>query len=190
MSSALIITTSEKNGQNLTDLLKQRRYNEILTAEKGKDARELILARAFDLLVVEIPLADESGQELAIMAAVKSVTCQVIVLCETDFPREAVEMMKEYGIFSMTKPLDQEVFYSALDMMDAVCVRMGRFRRENTKLQKKIEDIRLVNRAKMTLMGHLNMSEPEAHRYIEKQAMDLQVTRREVSEKILKTYIN
>ena len=54
----------------------------------------------------------------------------------------------------------------------------------------KIEDIRIVDRAKLILISFMSMSEKEAHRYIEKQAMDLRVTRRAVAEGILKTYEN
>ena len=46
----------------------------------------------------------------------------------------------------------------------------------------------MVDRAKCALIQYLHMSEPDAHRYIEKQAMDLRITRQEVAEEILKTY--
>ena len=59
---------------------------------------------------------------------------------------------------------------------------------ENVRLQQKIQEIRMVDRAKCALIQYLHMSEPDAHRYIEKQAMDLRITRREVAEEILKTY--
>jgi response regulator NasT len=59
---------------------------------------------------------------------------------------------------------------------------------ENNKLQKKIEAIRLVDRAKCVLIQYLNMTEPQAHRYIEKQAMDLRQSRVATAENILKTY--
>ncbi len=53
-----------------------------------------------------------------------------------------------------------------------------------------MEDVRLVGRAKCILMTHMHMREPEAHRYIEKQAMDRRTTRRAIAEGILKTYEN
>ena len=55
-------------------------------------------------------------------------------------------------------------------------------------LQEKMEEIRLVNRAKWLLIEELKMTEQEAHRYIEKQAMDRCVTRRAVAEQILSIY--
>ena len=55
-------------------------------------------------------------------------------------------------------------------------------------IEEKMEEIRLVNRAKWLLIEELNMTEQEAHRYIEKQAMDRCVTKRAVAEQILSTY--
>lgn len=50
------------------------------------------------------------------------------------------------------------------------------------------EDLKIVNRAKGVLITRLGMTEPEAHRYIEKRAMDMRATKRAVAESILKTY--
>ena len=50
------------------------------------------------------------------------------------------------------------------------------------------EEIRLVDRAKCVLIQVLSMTEPQAHRYLEKEAMDRRVTRREVAEQVLRTY--
>ena len=52
-----------------------------------------------------------------------------------------------------------------------------------------MEDIRVVNKAKWFLIEQLKMTEQEAHRYIEKQAMDRCVTKRVIAENILSTYI-
>ena len=48
--------------------------------------------------------------------------------------------------------------------------------------------MKVVARAKCALMQSLKMTEAEAHRYIEKQAMDLRLSKREVAENILKIY--
>ena len=62
--------------------------------------------------------------------------------------------------------------------------------KENEKLKKTISDIKLIDRAKITLVEYLNMSEDESHKYIEKQAMDLRITKVEVAKSILKIYEN
>ena len=43
-----------------------------------------------------------------------------------------------------------------------------------------------MDRAKCVLIEYLKMTESEAHRFIEKQAMDMRITKREVAERILK----
>lgn len=51
-----------------------------------------------------------------------------------------------------------------------------------------MQEIRIVNRAKWALIENLKMTEADAHRYIEKQAMDRCIAKREVAEEIIKTY--
>lgn len=50
-------------------------------------------------------------------------------------------------------------------------------------------EIRVVNKAKWILISELKMNEPDAHRYIEKQAMDRCVTKQTIAEEIIKTYM-
>ena len=65
---------------------------------------------------------------------------------------------------------------------------ISRLKSENERLQEKIAEIRLVDRAKCALIQYADMTEPQAHRYIEKQAMDLRRTRLDIAQSILKAY--
>ena len=76
----------------------------------------------------------------------------------------------------------------ALDWLCSIRERMRRMEKKSVSLQEKMEEIKLVNRAKWVLITHLNMTEDAAHRYIEKQAMDRCVSKRVVAEDILRTY--
>ena len=55
-------------------------------------------------------------------------------------------------------------------------------------IEEKMEEIRIVNKAKWLLISEIKMDEPEAHHYIEKQAMDRCISKRTVAEEIIKTY--
>lgn len=70
----------------------------------------------------------------------------------------------------------------------AVCVRLRSSRQRASSLQRKLDDTRLVNRAKLLLMTRLKMSEAEAHRYIEKTAMDSSQRLGDVAMGIIRTY--
>lgn len=80
--------------------------------------------------------------------------------------------------------------FKSIKLLEATKHRLEGVRKENIKLQKKIEDIRTINRAKYVLMEYLSMSEPQSHRYLERQAMDQRITKVEVAKRILSTYEN
>ena len=70
-------------------------------------------------------------------------------------------------------------------MTRAARSRLTGLRKENRRLQQRIENIRLVDRAKCLLIECCSMSEPEAHAYIEQQAMNQRRTKREIAEHII-----
>ena len=87
----------------------------------------------------------------------------------------------------MNKNNRQKLILSAA-LLVAVTARLSRMEQKNQSLQDKMTDIRRVDRAKWLLIQHHHMTEQDAHYYIEKQAMDTRLSRREVSEQIIRTY--
>ena len=76
-------------------------------------------------------------------------------------------------------------------MLRALCAVRERLRRAEERqvsVEKKIEELRIVNRAKWLLIERLHMTEEDAHGYIRRQAMDNRITQREAAEDILRTY--
>ena len=57
--------------------------------------------------------------------------------------------------------------------------------KKSVSLQERMDEIKLVNRAKWTLITNLNMSEEAAHRYIEKQAMDKNYSRDSIETSVV-----
>ena len=115
---------------------------------------------------------------------------QVILLVKSEYFDEISAHVEEDGVLTVAKPVNRSVFWSALKLAKSADARMRAVRNENNKLKQKIEDIRIIDRAKCILITYLNVSEKEAHRYIEKQAMDMRTTKRAVAEGILRTYEN
>ena len=93
-----------------------------------------------------------------------------------------------YGILTITSPFDSFYFYNMIKIAIAVQFKIQVLSSQTVKLKEKMEEIRLVNRAKMLLMQNLNMTEQEAHRYIEKEAMDRCMKRTAIADSIIKTY--
>ena len=82
----------------------------------------------------------------------------------------------------------RESLSAVLPCFLACCARLRALCTETVSLKRKLDDTRIVTRAKLLLMSRLKMSEAEAHRYIEKTAMDTGAKRREVAESIIRTY--
>jgi len=187
MDSALIVSYSEKSNQDLCKILNEAAISDITITPTGAEARRMLIDKDFDLIIVNTPLPDEFGESLARHVAEKKVS-EVILLVKTELFDEISDRVEEYGIITIAKPIGKSLFWNALKLASATHKRVKIIQNENKKLVQKIEDIRIIDRAKCLLISQLSFTEPEAHRYIEKQAMDLRITRRKVAEAILKMY--
>ncbi|MGN1030861.1 MAG: ANTAR domain-containing response regulator [Butyricicoccaceae bacterium] len=190
MSHVLIVAATEKSAAMLSDLLcsgGSPRPERIVISISASEARRRMLESKFDLVIINTPLPDELGHGLALDCAHSS-TAGVLLLVKNDLADSVSARVEEAGVFVVPKPLSRPLFYQALRLVNAARMRVFGLQKENKKLQQKIDDIRLIDRAKCVLISTLSMTEPQAHAYIEKQAMNRRVTRREIAESILKTY--
>lgn len=158
------------------------------TVESGGQARRLLVDSSFDLMVINAPLSDEDGRALAADTALSSDTSVILLVCSE--LADAAAGAEKAGALVLEKPLSRGTFEQAVRLAEATRRRMLGLKNENRLLQNKIEEIRLVDRAKCALIQVLRLTEPQAHRYIERQAMDRRISRREVAEGILRTYEN
>ena len=190
MESVLIVSgkgSMQRASEPYAELLRAASVKQIVVLESAAEARRMILERDFDLVVVNAPLRDESGENLCQDIVSKGASQAILVVKSESF--NAVSAVCEaHGVLTVSKPVNNAVFWSALSLAKSARSRILRVQEENTRLKQKIEDIRIVDKAKHILIAHLNLSESEAHRFIEKQAMDLRSSRRAIAEGILKTY--
>ena len=112
----------------------------------------------------------------------------VLLLVRNELYDEVFDKVSEHGVFMLSKPLSKQVIEIALDWMESARERLRRLEKKTLSVEEKMEEIRIVNRAKWLLISELKMDEPQAHRYIEKQAMDRCISRKEIAEEIIRTY--
>ena len=186
MESALIVSSPDKGITSYTALLKAAFIGHIAVLPSCSAARKTLLERDFDLVIVNVPLRDEPGIEFAQRIASRGLS-QVILVVQGEHFDAVSAVCEEYGILTVSKPADKAFFWSAVKLAGATQNRLKRMQDENNRLKQKIEEIRIIDRAKCLLISYHNMNEQDAHRYIEKQAMDMRTTRRAVAEGILRT---
>ena len=185
MGTALVVSGNSEIIKKLTSLLRDEGFTECMTADTASEARKLAESENTDLELVFI--SDEVGLNLS-MYMTKHTSAGVFIATGRDTAAKAGEKLSQNGVITLIKPVSTEAVHQSLLAFRAMKCRIGLIEQKNIRLQAQLEEVKLINRAKLVLMQCLAMSEQQAHRYIEKQAMDLRVTKSYVAQQILRTY--
>ena len=111
-----------------------------------------------------------------------------LLIIKSELYEEITAKVTDFGVFTLAKPTSSILVQNAVNWMLSCRERLRRIENKTLSIEEKMEEIRLVNRAKWLLIENLKMSEKDAHRYIEKQSMDRCVSRKIIVEEIIKTY--
>lgn len=187
LRNVLVVAGTSKSVDFITEALDPSEFYPVTYARNGSEARRRLINADFDLTIINAPLPDEEGDDLALFTA-ERLHCGVLILVRSEIYDETCQKVENFGVLTIAKPVSRQSFHQALRLTVAASRRMELYEEENIRLHSKIEELRIVARAKCVLIEYLKMSESQAHRYIEKQAMDMRATKKEIAEEILKTY--
>jgi response regulator NasT len=185
--SILVVSAAEKLNTALSSLLTGAHYYPVRIVSNVSAAKRAWSERSYDFIIINSPLPDDTGVRLAIDIAA-SPGSVVLLLVRGELYEEMFDKVVEHGVFTLARPLSRTVLSSALGWMASARERLRKLEKKTLSVEEKMEEIRIVNRAKWLLISELGMDEPQAHRYIEKQAMDRCISRRDVSQEIIRTY--
>lgn len=182
--SVLIISPSEKTAEAL--------------AASVPDFAGWLWERAADRDAAE-KLLSEKRYDLVIMNVKTTVDYEAVCrICGGEHVTAAlfgVEHYGEYaadalrrGIAPLKKPISAEEAGAVLTSLTAAAVKVRRLTERADGIRATMDDMKIITRAKLLLMDRLKMDEAAAHRYIEKQAMNMRLSRRKVAEGIIGTY--
>lgn len=152
--------------------------------KSASHARRSILERYYNLVVIDSPLSDEIGDALAIDIAENSHT-SVLVVTPQELCEDVMERVTDYGVLVMPKPFENGRMDKAIRYLIAQQDHMLMLEKKYISLEEKMEELRLVSKAKILLVEKKQMTEDEAHRFIGKQAMNRGISRRKIAEEIL-----
>ncbi|MCR4906775.1 MAG: ANTAR domain-containing protein [Clostridiales bacterium] len=182
--SALVVSPPGKVSDALTELLPEARCASVAAASDAASARRILAEFDYDFVFVNSPLPDETGIRFA-ADLTESGASVVLLLVRAESLGEIDEKVSRRGVLTLAKPTSKQALAEAVRWMRAVRERLRRSEKKTLTLEEKMTEIRLVNRAKWVLITSRGMDEAEAHRWIEKRAMDRCVTRREIAEEII-----
>ena len=186
--SVLVISAKENFNASLQSLLPESKYAPVQMVSSVSLAKRFLLERSFDFVFINTPLPDDFGTRFAIEISGNKGTV-ILLLVRNEVYEEVCDKVTEYGILTLPKPASKQMVAHTLNFMAGIRERLRKLENKSLSMEEKMKEIRLLNRAKWVLIDELKMSEADAHRYIEKQAMDRCVSRREIAEEIISTYL-
>ena len=185
--SVLIVSASEKFQSGLRSLLPESAYSPIATAASVGAAERARTGQDFDFVFVNSPLPDDAGIRFAIDCCRAGGT--VVLLFAAAALYDSIQSrVEKHGVFVLPRPVPRDAILRGLNWMAAARERLRSYEKKVQPVEEKMEEIRLVNRAKWLLISELKMSEPDAHHYITHQAMDRCCAKRTVAEEIIRLY--
>ena len=183
----LLVSASEKFNTATLPLLPVTDYWPVTIAASVAEARRRMVNASFDLILVNSPLPDDMGADFAEEACAGS-DAGVLLLIRSELYEETYYKVLPSGVIALPKPLSRQALSQSLRVLCAIRERLRNMRKQQATVEEKIDELRIVNRAKWLLIECLHMSETEAHRYITRQAMEQRLSKREVAESIIRTY--
>ena len=168
----------------LLELLPQTRFSPVRTVADLGAAKRAFGERAYDIVLVNSPLPDGPGARFAVDVSERGGAVALLLLNADSFGETALRV-QPHGVFTLQKPVSRAGVQTALEWLVSARERLRQNETKTLTLEEKMEEIRLVNRAKWLLIEREKLDEPAAHRYIEKRAMDSGRTRRAVAQEII-----
>jgi response regulator NasT len=139
-----------------------------------------------DLLIAVMPLSDGTGVEGIIDVAQRHPQLMTILLVRQEAYEQVSYQCRNQQVFVIAMPFKRQVLAEAASFMLRLRTVMDDKDKELARLRKNLSEIRVITRAKLYLIQTRGMTEEEAHYYLEKEAMDRSLTKKEVAEEILR----
>lgn len=185
--SVLLVSSSPKFNESMLALLPESRFYPVAAVSDVSNARRRLLESKYDIVIINAPLPDDFGTRLALNICDNSGTAVLLFVKAEHYP-DINGRVSPFGVLVLPKPASSQTVSQSLQLLCGTRERLRRMEQKTASIEEKMEEIRIINRAKLLLMEQLKMTEKEAHRFIEKQAMDRCVTRITIAQSILSTY--
>jgi two-component system, response regulator PdtaR len=169
---------------DLKEMLQEEGFEVVAEVADGASAVRLTRELTPDLVILDVKMPVMDGIQAAEEIAKDRLSAILILTAFSQ--RDLVEKARRAGAMAyLVKPFQKH------DLLPAVEIAAGRFRelsgleREVDDLQGRLEARKLVERAKGLLQEKQGMSEADAFRFVQRQAMERRQTMKQVAERVI-----
>ena len=169
---------------DLAEMLGEEGYDVVGQAGDGERAVELAEELRPDLVVLDVKMPKLDGISAAQRIAEQRIAPVVILTAFSQ--RDLVERARDAGAMAyLVKPFTKTDLVPAIEMAVSRFAELQMLEAEVADLTERLETRKMVDRAKGVLQQQLDLSEPESFRWIQKTAMDLRLSMRQVAEGVI-----
>ena len=169
---------------DLAEMLTEEGYDVVGQAGDGAKAVELTEALRPDQVILDVKMPVLDG--IAAAERIASQRIAPVVILTAFSQRDLVERARDAGAMAyLVKPFSKSDLVPAIEMAVSRFAELALLEAEVADLQDRLETRKAVDRAKSVLQQQLQLSEPEAFRWIQKTAMDLRLSMRQVAEGVV-----
>ena len=138
-----------------------------------------------DIMILKLPLEDESGIEQILDMAGKNSHLQTVLMVRREAYEQISYRCRNSQIFVISLPVQMQILSEAVRFMLAMSRRIADRDDEVMRLRKKLSEIGYITKAKCLLIQYRGMTEEDAHYYLERKAMDRCVGKKEIALEII-----
>ncbi len=169
---------------DLAEMLDEEGYDVVGQAEDGEKAVALATELRPDLVILDVKMPRLDG--IAAAEQIARARIAPVVILTAFSQRDLVERARDAGAMAyLVKPFDQTDLVPAVEMAMSRFAELRQVESEVADLTERLEARKVVDRAKGVLQESLGLSEPESFRWIQKTAMDLRLSMRQVAEGVV-----
>ena len=169
---------------DLAEMLTEEGYDVVGQAGDGATAVDLAESLRPDLVILDVKMPVLDGIAAAERIAAQRIAPVVILTAFSQ--RDLVERARDAGAMAyLVKPFTQTDLVPAIEMALSRFAELAQLETEVADLTDRLETRKAVERAKSVLQAQLDLSEPEAFRWIQKTAMDLRLSMRQVADGVI-----
>lgn len=183
----LIVCSKPELIKEIRTLMLQQGYSSAEYSLSANEARRKLDFFEPELILINSPLQDELGIDLVLDIADKT-DAGIIILAKHEHLEEMQYKLEKIGALILPKPINKTILLQTARFAAQSRKSLRGLKNQKDDLEKKMQDRKIIEKAKWILVEKMNMTEPQAHRYIQKRAMDTRVSQIKVAEEILANF--
>ncbi len=169
---------------DLKELLEEEGYEVVGETGRGDEAIELVRQLQPDLVILDIKMPGLDGLSAARHVAGERLAAVLILTAFSQ--RDLVEGARDAGALAyLVKPFQKSDLIPAIEVALARHAELSSLERSVGDLEERLEARKIIDRAKGRLMDDHGLSEQNAWRFLQTEAMNRRVKVRRVAEQVV-----